>query len=51
MANVKFMNPFVEAASEVLQAEVQTTVSRGTLSLHKSALTSKDITVLISLVG
>lgn len=51
MTNVKFMNPFVEAASEVLQAEVNTTVKRGNLSLQKSALTSNDITVLISLVG
>ncbi|MBI9044891.1 MAG: chemotaxis protein CheX [Anaerolineaceae bacterium] len=51
MSNVKFMNPFVEAASEVLQAEIQATVKRGTLSLQKSALTSNDITVLITLVG
>lgn len=51
MANVKFMNPFVEAASEVLQAEVQSNVRRGTLSLQKSAFTADDITVLISLVG
>ena len=51
MANVKFMNPFVEAASEVLKAEVGTEVRRGTLSLQKSAMTTDDITVLISLVG
>lgn len=51
MANVKFMNPFVDAASEVLAAEVQTTIERGTLGLQKSALTTNDITVLLSLVG
>lgn len=51
MANVKFMNPFVEAASDVLEAEVQTKTERGTLGLHKSALTTNDITVLLSLVG
>ncbi|MCE1254708.1 MAG: chemotaxis protein CheX [Anaerolineae bacterium] len=51
MANVKFMNPFVEAASEVLKAEVGSEVRRGTLSLQKSAMTTDDITVLISLVG
>ena len=49
--NVKFMNPFVEAASEVLTAEVNVATVRGVLSLQKSALTSDDVTVLISLVG
>lgn len=49
--NVKFLNPFVEAASEVLQAECGVHVSRGNLTLHKSALTTDDVTVLISLVG
>ncbi len=49
--NVKFLNPFVEAASEVLQAECGVEVSRGNLTLHKSALTTDDVTVLISLVG
>ena len=51
MANVKFMNPFVEAATEVIKAEVGADVHRGTLSLQKTAVTSDDITVLISLVG
>jgi chemotaxis protein CheX len=49
--NVKFLNPFVEAAVEVLQAECQISVQRGNLSLQKSALTTDDITVLISLIG
>ncbi len=49
--NVKFMNPFVEAANEVLLAEVNVPSARGNLSLQKSALTSDDVTVLISLVG
>ncbi|NMB53295.1 MAG: chemotaxis protein CheX [Leptolinea sp.] len=51
MANVKFMNPFVEAAAEVLEKEVGAKVQRGSLSLQKSALTSDEITVLLSLVG
>lgn len=51
MANVKFMNPFVESASEVLKAECGVDVRRGVLSLQKSSLTTDDITVLISLVG
>ncbi|MCL4560663.1 MAG: chemotaxis protein CheX [Chloroflexi bacterium] len=49
--NVKFLNPFVEAATEVLKAEAQATVDRGMLSLQKSMLTTDDITVLINLVG
>jgi chemotaxis protein CheX len=49
--NVKFLNPFVEAASEVLQSECQMTVQRGNLTLYKSAMTTDDVTVLISLVG
>lgn len=49
--NVKFMNPFIDAASEVLQAECGTTICRGNLSLQKSSLTSDDVTVLISLIG
>lgn len=51
MTNVKFMNPFIDAANEVLLAEAQITSKRGNLSLHKSAFTTSDITVLISLVG
>jgi chemotaxis protein CheX len=51
MANVKFMNPFIEAAAEVLEKEVSITTDRGPLSLHKSSLTSSEITVLLSLVG
>jgi chemotaxis protein CheX len=49
--NVKFLNPFVEAANEVLQAEASVAVTRGALSLQKSALTPDDVTVLLSLVG
>lgn len=49
--NVKFLNPFVEAASEVLKAEVGLTITRGNLSMQKSALTADDVTVMISLVG
>ena len=48
--NVKFMNPFLEAASEVLKAEVQVTTGLGSMSLHKSTLTTDDVTIMISLV-
>ncbi len=49
--NVMFLNPFVEAANDVLRAEAQLSVTRGNLSLQKSALTTDDVTVLISMVG
>lgn len=51
MINVKFLNPFVEAANEVLQAEADMSATRGNLSLQKSAMTADEITVLISMVG
>jgi chemotaxis protein CheX len=51
LVNVEFLNPFVDAATEVLMAEAQLEVKRGKLTLQKSALTSDDITVLIHLVG
>ncbi len=49
--NVKFLNPFVDAANEVLKAEVNVHVNRGNLTMQKSAMTASDITVLITLVG
>jgi chemotaxis protein CheX len=49
--NVNFLNPFVEAASEVLKAETGLKVSRENLALQSSALTTDDITVLLHLVG
>ena len=51
MPNVKFINPFIEAATEVLCAEAKVVSTRGNLSLHKSAFTSNQITVLFSLIG
>ncbi len=49
--NVKLLNPFVQAAVEVLKAEVGVEVARGDISLQNSSLTSDDITVLINLIG
>ncbi len=51
LMDVKLLNPFIEAAVEVLKAEVGENCSRGALTLHKSSLTSDDITVLINLIG
>lgn len=49
--DVKFLNPFLEAAYMVLKTELGVDAERGDLSLERSAATSDDITVLISLVG
>jgi chemotaxis protein CheX len=49
--NVKFLNPFIEAAEEVLQAECQITAKKNSLSLQKSSMTTDDVTVLLNLVG
>lgn len=49
--NVRFLNPFVEAACEVLQAEMGITAERGTLSLQRSACTADEVTAMIALVG
>lgn len=49
--NVKFLNPFVDAAAEVLMAEAKVTMTKGNLTLQKSALTTDEVTVLINLVG
>ncbi|MEW6650303.1 MAG: chemotaxis protein CheX, partial [Chloroflexota bacterium] len=49
--NVKFLNPFVEAAYEVLQAETGVQVERGELSLEQGMYITDDVTVILSLVG
>jgi chemotaxis protein CheX len=49
--NVKFLNPFVEAAYEVVQAETGLQVVRGELTLEKNAYYTDEVTVIISLVG
>jgi chemotaxis protein CheX len=48
---VNYLNPFLEAAREVLAAEADVNVTHGALSLQRSALTTDEITVLVSLVG
>lgn len=49
--NVKFLNPFVEAAYEVLQAETNIQMERGSLGLEKEPYRTDDVTVIISLIG
>ena len=49
--NVKFLNPFVDAAYEVLCTETGKEVTRGELHLDNGVYKTDDITVIISLVG
>ena len=49
--NVKFLNPFVESAFEVLAAEANIKLTRGDLSLDKQPYLTDDVTVVISMVG
>lgn len=49
--NVKFLNPFIEAAYETLLADAKTEVRRGKLSLKNGAFITDDVTVILSLVG
>ncbi|MBI4926789.1 MAG: chemotaxis protein CheX [Anaerolineae bacterium] len=49
--NVKFLNPFVEAAAEVLKTETGQEVNRGDLRLENGNYQTDDLTVILSLVG
>ena len=49
--NVKFLNPFVEAAFEVIQAETQYIMKRADLGLEKGAYVTDDVTVILAMVG
>ena len=49
--NVKYLNPFIEAAAEVLELEVGASITRGPIALHRSPYTARDVTVTLSLIG
>jgi chemotaxis protein CheX len=49
--DVKFLNPFLDSAAEVLKKEIQLDITRGQITVQSSALTTDDVTVLINLVG
>jgi len=49
--NVKFLNPFVLSAHEILRLEMREDVERGELRLETGAYRTEDVTVIISLVG
>ncbi len=48
---VEFLNPFIVAASRVLEAEAQAQVQKGQPRWHEGYFTLRDITVSISVVG
>ena len=49
--NVKFLNPFVESAHDILRVEMHESVQRGELRLESGSYHTEDATVIISLVG
>ena len=48
---VAFVNPFIQAASEVLDSELRSETQRGGLRLHTSAVTTDEITALVGVTG
>ncbi|MCL6471348.1 MAG: chemotaxis protein CheX [Firmicutes bacterium] len=51
MLKVEFVNPFLEAAFEVFEAETRLKLEKGPLSIQKSSLTSQEVSVLIGVTG
>ena len=48
---VEFINPFISAAYQVLEAEVGAEVKKGPVFVKKSSCTSKEVTVIIGVTG
>jgi chemotaxis protein CheX len=47
----EFITPFLQAATEVLEAELGTMPRRGSIGLEKSVYTSNDITAVVGVTG
>src|SRR5438477_13179436 len=45
------INPFLQAATEVLESELGTTPTRGSIGLQRSAYTSDDVTAVVAVTG
>ena len=45
------INPFLQAATEVLESELGTTPSRGSIGLQRSAYTSDEVTAVVAVTG
>jgi chemotaxis protein CheX len=48
---VEFVNPFIQAAREVLESELGGETTRGNLRLQKSAYTTDEVTALLGVTG
>lgn len=48
---VKFLNPFVDSACEILELELHEKVERGDLLLENGLYVTEDVTVILSLIG
>jgi chemotaxis protein CheX len=49
--DVRYLNPFLVAATEVIRIDTKQEIVRGNITVHNGALTTEEITVLINLVG
>lgn len=47
----EFINPFLQAASDVLESELGTAPQRGSIGLQRSAYTSDDVTAVVAVTG
>ena len=48
---VEFVNPFIQAATEVLESELGGESLRGELRLHTSAITTDEVTAIVGVTG
>ena len=47
----EFINPFLQAATEVLGSELGSVPQRGTIGLQRSAYTSDEVTAVVAVTG
>ena len=47
----EFVNPFLQAASEVLETELGTEPTRGAIGLRRSAYTTEEVTAVVQVTG
>jgi chemotaxis protein CheX len=48
---VEFINPFIQAATEVLESELGGDAQRGNVRVQKSAFTTDEVTALVGVTG
>jgi chemotaxis protein CheX len=48
---VEFINPFVQAVTEVLESELGSAPERGSIGLQRSAYTSNEVTAVVAVAG